>query len=56
MTRHALPRGVKHMADSKSSAHEAEKQYECSFCGNRFKNNNEMERHQKSIHLSAWLG
>ncbi|KAK2596659.1 hypothetical protein QQS21_006280 [Conoideocrella luteorostrata] len=33
------------------SLHEAEKQYECSFCGNRFKNKNEMERHQNSLHV-----
>ncbi|KAF5572881.1 hypothetical protein FPCIR_14158 [Fusarium pseudocircinatum] len=32
------------------NAHEAEKQYECSFCGNRFKNKNEAERHQNSLH------
>ncbi|KAK7948461.1 C2H2 finger domain-containing protein [Apiospora aurea] len=33
------------------SAHAAEKQYECSFCGNRFKNKNEAERHQNSLHV-----
>ncbi|KAI0202687.1 hypothetical protein F4808DRAFT_69785 [Astrocystis sublimbata] len=33
------------------SVHEAEKQYECSFCGNRFKNKNEAERHQNSLHV-----
>ncbi|KAK2060552.1 hypothetical protein LY76DRAFT_410594 [Colletotrichum caudatum] len=33
------------------AAHEAEKQYECSFCGNRFKNKNEAERHQNSLHV-----
>ncbi|KAK4151728.1 hypothetical protein C8A00DRAFT_45129 [Chaetomidium leptoderma] len=32
-------------------AHEAEKQYGCSFCGNRFKNKNEAERHQNSLHV-----
>ncbi|KAF4508123.1 hypothetical protein G6O67_004544 [Ophiocordyceps sinensis] len=32
-------------------AHEAEKQYECLFCGNRFKNKNEAERHQNSLHV-----
>ncbi|CAK7270839.1 hypothetical protein SEPCBS57363_004311 [Sporothrix epigloea] len=32
-------------------AHEMEKQYECSFCGNRFKNKNEAERHQNSLHV-----
>ncbi|KAH8654800.1 hypothetical protein BGZ61DRAFT_486866 [Ilyonectria robusta] len=37
-------------------AHAAEKQYECSFCGNRFKNKNEAERHQNSLHVRrhAW--
>ncbi|KFA74351.1 hypothetical protein S40288_06666 [Stachybotrys chartarum IBT 40288] len=33
------------------STHEAEKQYECSYCGNRFKNKNEAERHQNSLHV-----
>ncbi|KAI3527098.1 hypothetical protein CABS01_10789, partial [Colletotrichum abscissum] len=33
------------------ASHEAEKQYECSFCGNRFKNKNEAERHQNSLHV-----
>lgn len=28
-----------------------EKQYECNFCGNRFKNKNEAERHQNSLHV-----
>lgn len=32
-------------------AHEDEKQYGCSFCGNRFKNKNEAERHQNSLHV-----
>lgn len=32
-------------------AHEQEKQYECSYCKNRFKNKNEAERHQNSLHL-----
>ncbi|XDG08299.1 hypothetical protein ABKA04_007914 [Annulohypoxylon sp. FPYF3050] len=38
------------------SAHEAEKQYQCSFCGNRFKSKNEAERHQNSLHVRrhAW--
>ncbi|OTB03014.1 hypothetical protein M426DRAFT_61316 [Hypoxylon sp. CI-4A] len=38
------------------SAHESEKQYECSFCGSRFKSKNEAERHQNSLHLRrhAW--
>ncbi|KAI9754263.1 MAG: hypothetical protein M4579_004794 [Chaenotheca gracillima] len=31
--------------------HENEKQYTCSYCHNRFKNKNEMERHQNSLHL-----
>ncbi|KAI0452932.1 hypothetical protein F5B21DRAFT_481595 [Xylaria acuta] len=33
------------------SAHEREKQYECSYCGNRFKTKNEAERHQNSLHV-----
>ncbi|TRX92277.1 hypothetical protein FHL15_006892 [Xylaria flabelliformis] len=33
------------------SAHEREKQYECSYCGNRFKTKNEAERHQNSLHI-----
>lgn len=28
-----------------------EKQYSCQFCNNRFKNKNEAERHQNSLHL-----
>ncbi|KAI9843899.1 MAG: hypothetical protein M1837_006053 [Sclerophora amabilis] len=31
--------------------HEMEKQYTCSYCHNRFKNKNEAERHQNSLHL-----
>lgn len=31
--------------------HESEKQYVCQFCHNRFKNKNEAERHQNSLHL-----
>jgi hypothetical protein len=31
--------------------HESEKQYMCSYCKNRFKNKNEAERHQNSLHL-----
>lgn len=31
--------------------HEMEKQYTCNFCSNRFKNKNEAERHQNSLHL-----
>ncbi|ROW00653.1 hypothetical protein VSDG_03203 [Cytospora chrysosperma] len=38
------------------SAHEAEKQYECAYCGNRFKNKNEAERHQNSLHEFARSG
>ncbi|KAJ3549543.1 hypothetical protein NM208_g455 [Fusarium decemcellulare] len=33
------------------NAHEIEKQYKCTFCGNRFKNKNEAERHQNSLHI-----
>ncbi|KAI4234748.1 MAG: hypothetical protein LQ349_003589 [Xanthoria aureola] len=32
-------------------AHESEKQYACTFCHNRFKNKNEAERHQNSLHV-----
>ncbi|KAI4950555.1 hypothetical protein J4E91_004440 [Alternaria rosae] len=32
-------------------AHELEKQYTCLYCPNRFKNKNEAERHQNSLHL-----
>ncbi|KAG5979369.1 hypothetical protein E4U55_005247 [Claviceps digitariae] len=35
------------------AAHEAEKQYACIFCGNRFKNKNEAERHQNSLHVRS---
>ncbi|KAF2142437.1 uncharacterized protein K452DRAFT_18816 [Aplosporella prunicola CBS 121167] len=31
--------------------HEMEKQYTCQYCPNRFKNKNEAERHQNSLHL-----
>ncbi|KYG44456.1 hypothetical protein M433DRAFT_69428 [Acidomyces richmondensis BFW] len=31
--------------------HESEKQYTCQYCSNRFKNKNEAERHQNSLHL-----
>ncbi|KAI1375302.1 hypothetical protein F4677DRAFT_133770 [Hypoxylon crocopeplum] len=38
------------------SAHEAEKRYECNFCGNRFKSKNEADRHENSLHVRrhAW--
>lgn len=32
-------------------AHHSEKQYTCAYCPNRFKNKNEAERHQNSLHL-----
>ncbi|PGH16451.1 hypothetical protein AJ79_01782 [Helicocarpus griseus UAMH5409] len=32
-------------------SHEMEKQYTCQFCNKRFKNKNEAERHQNSLHL-----
>merc|ERR1712000_668860 len=34
-------------------AHTAEKQYNCQYCGNRFKNKNEAERHQNSLHVRS---
>jgi len=40
-----------HITDINYRTHEAEKQYECSFCGNRFNNKNEAERHQNSLHV-----
>jgi hypothetical protein len=33
------------------SHHQSEKQYNCAYCSNRFKNKNEAERHQNSLHL-----
>ncbi|KAF2864140.1 hypothetical protein K470DRAFT_200185, partial [Piedraia hortae CBS 480.64] len=32
-------------------AHEAQKPFACGFCSHRFKNRNEAERHQNSLHL-----
>lgn len=34
-------------------AHTSEKQWTCRFCDNRFKNKNEAERHQNSLHLRS---
>lgn len=34
--------------------HVKEKQYKCTFCTNRFKNKNEKERHQNSLHLRRY--
>ncbi|RPA79265.1 hypothetical protein BJ508DRAFT_198343, partial [Ascobolus immersus RN42] len=31
--------------------HESEKQHKCQYCDNKFKNKNEAERHQNSLHL-----
>lgn len=39
------------MLTSFSRQHESEKQYRCQWCSNRFKNKNEAERHQNSLHL-----
>ncbi|EXM14920.1 hypothetical protein FOTG_16719 [Fusarium oxysporum f. sp. vasinfectum 25433] len=36
------------------NAHEVEKKYECTFCGSRFKNKNEAERHQNSLHVRPY--
>ncbi|KAF7946653.1 hypothetical protein EAE96_009645 [Botrytis aclada] len=36
------------------NTHEQEKQYECLYCRNRFKNKNEAERHQNSLHLRRY--
>ncbi|KAJ5484994.1 hypothetical protein N7539_004982 [Penicillium diatomitis] len=35
-------------------SHEMEKQYSCQYCNNRFKNKNEAERHQNSLHLRRY--
>ncbi|KAL8689813.1 MAG: hypothetical protein Q9218_004598 [Villophora microphyllina] len=35
-------------------AHESEKQYVCNYCHNRFKNKNEAERHQNSLHVRRY--
>lgn len=42
---------IYYLLRSKTRAHEKEKQYQCAYCNNRFKNQNEVERHQKSLHL-----
>ena len=39
------------LMSSRARVHEMEKQYFCQFCHNRFKNKNEAERHQNSLHL-----
>ncbi|KAI1799736.1 hypothetical protein F4811DRAFT_76096 [Daldinia bambusicola] len=38
------------------SVHQAEKRYQCNFCGARFKTKNETERHESSLHVRrhAW--
>lgn len=36
---------------TRSREHENEKQFKCAYCNNRFKNKNEAERHQNSVHL-----
>lgn len=41
----------KYDSQEELNAHEQEKQYECAYCRNRFKNKNEAERHQNSLHL-----
>ncbi|EXJ86384.1 hypothetical protein A1O3_03335 [Capronia epimyces CBS 606.96] len=38
-------------AEEDLKAHQMEKQYSCQYCHNRFKNKNEAERHQNSLHL-----
>ncbi|KAL8931411.1 MAG: hypothetical protein Q9211_006982, partial [Gyalolechia sp. 1 TL-2023] len=43
--------GLRHLTPFLSRAHESEKQYVCNFCRNRFKNKNEAERHQNSLHV-----
>jgi hypothetical protein len=36
------------------SAHETTNRHQCLFCGSRFKNKNENERHQNSIHIRRY--
>ncbi|KAI9801301.1 MAG: hypothetical protein M1833_002871 [Piccolia ochrophora] len=43
------PKKFENMDDLR--VHEMEKQYTCQYCHNRFKNKNEAERHQNSLHL-----
>jgi uncharacterized Zn-finger protein len=38
-------------ADKRNRAHEAEKGFECAFCSNKFKNENEATRHENSLHI-----
>ncbi|KAI9828551.1 MAG: hypothetical protein M1819_006543 [Sarea resinae] len=38
-------------SQEEKALHEMEKQYTCQYCHNRFKNKNEAERHQNSLHL-----
>ncbi|KAL9098048.1 MAG: hypothetical protein Q9163_006213 [Psora crenata] len=59
---HQAPANYGHEAYSstgeaqKISQHQSEKQYSCIYCHNRFKNKNEAERHQNSLHrrLHSW--
>ncbi|EXJ80192.1 hypothetical protein A1O1_08334 [Capronia coronata CBS 617.96] len=41
----------KYDTEEELRAHQMEKQYSCQYCHNRFKNKNEAERHQNSLHL-----
>ncbi|KAI9845369.1 MAG: hypothetical protein M1838_001769 [Thelocarpon superellum] len=43
------PKKFENLAELRT--HEMEKQYTCQYCHNRFKNKNEAERHQNSLHL-----
>ena len=43
--------GVRSTLTFFSRQHESEKRFQCLFCNNRFKNKNEAERHQNSLHL-----
>ncbi|KAH9906367.1 hypothetical protein F4778DRAFT_769458 [Xylariomycetidae sp. FL2044] len=44
-------RPKKFMTMEDLNAHETEKQFECGFCGNRFKTKNEADRHRNSLHV-----
>ncbi len=46
-----LPAQEFRLISSPTRTHQMEKQYTCQYCNNRFKNKNEAERHQNSLHL-----
>ena len=42
---------IGHLLTNSTRTHQMEKPYTCQYCNNRFKNKNEAERHQNSLHL-----